>query len=335
MKLLAIVALTTTVSMVSACLITNIANSNNNDTATQRLVVTLELHRTNHTIINAEFAFYPNDIMVEQRLNDFCNANEMELEACENLHQAVLDLRYKHLEKNMIYTQLAKLLQNDSNVDLLTVHYIPNPHLKRVAVARAAEINNHFKNPNKSERMIDAIEGVVHTIQSHIISGLLDEPREIDQHSLFHQHDMQLAFIHSCTLPGENNRVLSSLLDSIFDSGLVSRLKYLFVLNYGLIIEESFKLNYLNQMSYKIVFIHVSDDLSYFEVPTINSIYYVSFWLRQNLKVDMHLLYLHTKGVSYKETYMQIEDWRNFMLYFLVEKHITCYHILARYALCD
>ncbi len=40
------------------------------------------------------------------------------------------------------------------------------------------------------------------------------------------------------------------------------------------------------------------------------------------------MLYLHTKGVSYEEVHPQVEDWRNMMMYFLVERHASCIHLL-------
>ena len=113
-------------------------------------------------------------------------------------------------------------------------------------------------------------------------------------------------------------------------------------------------------------FIHVSDDTTFFELPTMRLISYLSresiSWEERSREVqtrtrpgskgdseevgdkgytekqeggkrhsnseDAHVLYLHTKGVSYAELYAQIEDWREYMMYFLVDEHARMYEVL-------
>ena len=87
-----------------------------------------------------------------------------------------------------------------------------------------------------------------------------------------------------------------------------------------------------------IQFIEMGDDSSLFEVPTLLALQ--TFVHKTNTirikdtayphpQKDMQILYLHTKGVSYTQRYQQIDDWRNMMLYFLVEEHVSCYHALS------
>jgi hypothetical protein len=58
------------------------------------------------------------------------------------------------------------------------------------------------------------------------------------------------------------------------------------------------------------------------------SIFPFIFLFSDVYKHDVKVLYLHTKGVSYKKRYQQIEDWRDMMIYFLVEKHMANRYLL-------
>jgi len=60
------------------------------------------------------------------------------------------------------------------------------------------------------------------------------------------------------------------------------------------------------------------EDIKLYEFPTLESIH--NFSIKHN---DYFILYLHTKGVS-KPTNNQVADWRNCMLFFMVEKWQNC-----------
>ena len=109
--------------------------------------------------------------------------------------------------------------------------------------------------------------------------------------------------------------------------------------------------------SYPLVqFLYISNDISFFEIPTIRLIQNISKMLISHYdqiglsdylrkyryphnssklaksrlpNVYPQLLYLHTKGVSYAQVYPQIEEWRNYMLYFLLERQIVARQLLA------
>jgi hypothetical protein len=49
---------------------------------------------------------------------------------------------------------------------------------------------------------------------------------------------------------------------------------------------------------------------------------------RQVLHADVQILYIHTKGVGYREDFQQVQDWRQVMLHFTVTLHQRCYHLL-------
>lgn len=68
--------------------------------------------------------------------------------------------------------------------------------------------------------------------------------------------------------------------------------------------------------------LHLSDDLSLFEIPTQHAM-----WEYAKENPDAKILYLHTKGVG-KEINYCIEDWVNYMTYFLVNHWRTCIEAL-------
>ena len=131
-----------------------------------------------------------------------------------------------------------------------------------------------------------------------------------------------VSFIHSCSLEGQNSQILIDILGILRSSGLIDRLDMIWVLNYGVDIADSVKVQFP-----KVAWVQCSRDVSGFEVPTIRALHKWS-QLASEQDSNAHVLYLHTKGVSYREVYQQIEDWRRMMMYFLVEEHVACYHLL-------
>jgi hypothetical protein len=99
-----------------------------------------------------------------------------------------------------------------------------------------------------------------------------------------------------------------------------------------------------------VAFIQRSSDPSRFEVPTLRHIHTFASRVYTSLypvtiedgvamtdidcrfrdpEQDIQILYLHTKGVSYRERHVAVEDWTRMMLYFLIEEHRRCFHLLA------
>lgn len=131
-----------------------------------------------------------------------------------------------------------------------------------------------------------------------------------------------ICFIHSCNLYNETF-VLNSLLEVIMNSNLKDQLDYIYIINVGQPIIKDDNLNYHDE---KINVINYSTNPELYEFPTLNLIHTFSKF-HQNTNV----LYLHTKGASYKEEYDYIRDWRNFMMHFLVEKSEFCLDCLNFY----
>jgi hypothetical protein len=91
---------------------------------------------------------------------------------------------------------------------------------------------------------------------------------------------------------------------------------HIFIINIG---------NKLNSVyGENVVIIEYSDNTNLYEIPTINIMH--SFCVRNP---ESKVLYLHTKGVSYHVCPPSVVDWRNMMLYFLINN--DCIKLLDDY----
>ena len=130
-----------------------------------------------------------------------------------------------------------------------------------------------------------------------------------------------ICFIHSCNLYN-NPYILNFMLETIKSSSLIDKLDYIYIINIG----KPLDYNQLTTNHYKINLINYSNNSEMFEFPTINLIHTFS-----KFHNNTNVLYMHTKGASYEEEYDYIRDWREFMLYFLVEKNKFCFDCLDFY----
>ena len=134
-----------------------------------------------------------------------------------------------------------------------------------------------------------------------------------------------VCFIHSCNLKEKGTESLDNLLNHINVSGLMDNLDLIIINNIGIDIDSS-----KYELSNKIKLINYSDNPQLWELPTLKLMHYFS--LQQSDKVN--ILYLHTKGITHNNgtpVYENVQDWINYMLYFLVEKHEKCVDLLNRY----
>ena len=135
-------------------------------------------------------------------------------------------------------------------------------------------------------------------------------------------NNLKVCFIHSCTKENSGTKVLDYLLDYFNNLNLFNKFDSIFVNNIGieLNVEE-----YKNKYSSKLQIINYSDDINLFELPTIKLLYNFS-----NKFSNAKVLYLHTKGVTYNNN-IYIDDWINYMLYFLTDGYDNCINLLNDY----
>jgi len=124
---------------------------------------------------------------------------------------------------------------------------------------------------------------------------------------------LNYCFIHSCTIKDTN--ILDKLVKYVLDNNEI--IERIFIINIGKEIE--------NKYGELVEIVQYSEDTSLFELKTLEVI--LNFSLRNPLS---KILYLHTKGVSYNE-FSNVEDWKNYMLYFLVNKQKECVSLLNNF----
>lgn len=135
-------------------------------------------------------------------------------------------------------------------------------------------------------------------------------------------------FIHAAILNGCSEKVIQYL--NIFkNSGLIDNVDFIYICFIG---NSNIPINdneiSIYNMNNNIHLIKLSDNLSDYELPTLNFIY--DFCKK---KPQYNVLYLHTKNVG-KEINYCIEDQIEYMLYFLVSKWKKCISILIEYDVC-
>lgn len=139
--------------------------------------------------------------------------------------------------------------------------------------------------------------------------------------------------------------VLEELLMRLVETrGLLVALDHIFVINYGETLPDNFTSTFTALVGgkgtgagAKITFFQYSPDITRYEIPTMQIMHYFSK-LRRELRDrvrereravgvsvgyevgDCQVLYLHTKGVSYRQDHPEVRDWRDYMMYFLVER---------------
>lgn len=126
-------------------------------------------------------------------------------------------------------------------------------------------------------------------------------------------------YIHVATI-GRYSDILDEISKIVKSSNVLSILDNVFL---GIVGQGSVNFNVDHSILYR------DSNIANYEFITLN-----------HIKVRSHTttgkcLYIHTKGVSCTDDVRQaIDDWRNYMLYFLVEKYQTCISILDDSDIC-
>lgn len=129
-----------------------------------------------------------------------------------------------------------------------------------------------------------------------------------------------MVFIHVVDFPGYET-IINDILEKIIVSGLINRSEIFFCCN-----NNAQSYNWLQEKckSYSNVKFEFTElDPKEGEIPTLDKLKNYC----DQLETEHYVLYLHTKGVSWigkEPTYTYIQDWRNLMLYFTVERWQDC-----------
>ena len=125
--------------------------------------------------------------------------------------------------------------------------------------------------------------------------------------------EKKYCFIHSCNT-GDTYR-LTHLLNKLSKFSIFDKI---FINNIGIPLEI--------QVPENIEITQFSDNISLYEVPTINKLR--DFAIKNN---KSKILYLHTKGTGHPKDAQNINDWIEMMLYFLVERWPVAIHALGNH----
>jgi hypothetical protein len=141
----------------------------------------------------------------------------------------------------------------------------------------------------------------------------------IYNHELFIHYDLKkdiLVFMHVCNL---NNGIdiFKEQLKKLQNSDIYYHIKHIYICYLGNIEDI---LNYINDDN-KIIFIHLHNNIKYYEFLTMNKIKEIV----KNKEEDYKILYIHNKGTRKAGNEKVIESWRLMMEYFLIEKGLHCY----------
>ena len=243
---------------------------------------------------------------IEYVVFSYCEQFKIQESSCKYLYTNIVEKVENWHAENSI---------NDDTHTEATIPYdqtleLPNSHLSRHEKAVSAETERLFSDRSKHDyTAIMAAEDAAVNSVLHAWNG-----RDI----------RRIAVIHSCMLSESSFSVLADMLEQLQGYGLMDQLDSLVVLNYGEPLPEAVRARYAHPC---ITWLYMGDQVLYFEVPSLR----VAQRLSQHLAVQgvgAQLLYLHTKGVSYKEQHPQIQDWSDMMLYFLAGRANTCYHLL-------
>lgn len=131
-----------------------------------------------------------------------------------------------------------------------------------------------------------------------------------------------VCFIHVCATE-RGIEILIEQINKIKKFGLYNKLEkiYLGVLgDYIKVLEHDIYLE-----NDKIEVIYFSKNMKEWEFPTLSKL---KLFCDSSTK-NYHILYIHTKGIIHNTPF--VEDWRNFMEYFLIERHEVCLNDLLKY----
>lgn len=134
-----------------------------------------------------------------------------------------------------------------------------------------------------------------------------------------------VCFIHSTNIATTGTFILDMMISYLNERNFIDALEFLVINNIGEPLDE----DKYAKIHKKIVVINYSEDASLFENATMKQV--ITF---SKIHDDYNVLYMHTKGVSYKQDhyfYQGILSWINFMMYCLVDHSDKCVDLLSDY----
>jgi hypothetical protein len=154
---------------------------------------------------------------------------------------------------------------------------------------------------------------------NNIYNTYFKKYNNVNNNNLVSNEPKKYCFIHSCHLKEVGINILNDIISNLINSNSIQYFEKIFIVNIGE------KLDANDFTCNKIEIINYSDNADLYEIPTINLI---RTFCEYN--DDCEILYLHTKGITHPND-KKIIDWRNMMLYFLINKCTDCFELLKTY----
>eukprot|EP01036_Dinobryon_divergens_P026005 gene26005-34606_t len=267
---------------------------------------------------------------IESVVLRFCETYNINRRSCANLYKEVItSLRSEEPS--------CPQLQYDSYFHPFlkkNIESFDNERFNDFLVLESQHLGSTFAGVSEQQQELDLEAAVDDDIFDQFLMRYTNDRDAADVASL-PRKALRVCFIHSCLLENRSTDILEELLRLIHATSLGDELSNIWVLNYGddLTQRESFQDQILVQFP-TVTFIQRSSDPSRFEVPTLRHLHTFASGVSaiQNdgdPEQDVQILYLHTKGVTYQDRHPVVTDWTNMMLYFMVEEHRRCFHLLA------
>ncbi|KAJ1411334.1 hypothetical protein B484DRAFT_455649 [Ochromonadaceae sp. CCMP2298] len=249
-----------------------------------------------------EFRCRRDEPALDMFVTEFCEEHNVRTEACSALMQIVLKEAQSRSAVAVSSNGSGNLASGPDDVEL------PNSHLVRYEDAVAAEKRRIFQPEQFDSAVLEVERALVETYRRLWAAET--------------GHTKLVCVIHSCTLRRGEHRVLLHILHRLQSAGLLQLLDDLIVLNVGHEVGAEVQGQFPGAR-----WVQVGGDNSLFEIPALRAAHALAQILTSLDRKGL-FLYMHTKGVSYSGLYPQIEDWLDMMLYYTVDRHSSCRHLL-------
>lgn len=285
------------------------------------------------------FSFTVHEENLEQLITNYCEVQNIRYHFCHKLFAYMQQIQTQvQSEERDQYVITKKYRTSEQGSQYQRPSSFHNPNLIKYPTALHAHLKRslrHARRPTGNsllpdEEMMMDIEMRALTVLKSMLQKIYEE-EEIVRIAVIHSEDYNNA---------EGNRELRLLLDSLKDNALMNELQLILVLQYGNVISQDSAL----PIAYPdVTFIHLSDDQSFGELPSLRVVQALARYLttsllsssddQHNLYKDVevepvHILYMRTLSTEFQNVHNSLEDWRNLLLYYLVEEHWSCFHLI-------
>lgn len=318
-------------------------------TETGDILVPLSFKLSDGSNKQIHVSFKVDEENLEQIVTNYCEVQNVRYHFCHKLFTHM-----QRIQQMVQWEQADKhILTKSYNTQIQGLHRyqrpsaLHNPDLIRYREALHAQLTRtlrHTRTKRPSQPQGQSQTQTQQTYEEQLMNSAETQAISILQQVLQRIHEreeiVRIAVIHSAGYSkDEQNRELRILLESLKQHALMDELQLVLVIHYGQSIEYDSTIT----ADYPTVnFIHLSEDLSFGELPTLRILQGISRYLSSTLlqpspnsniykdqDIDpVHILYMRTLTSEFQGIHQSLEDWRSLLLYHLVEEHWSCFHLI-------